>query len=114
MQDELNQLPQPLKDKLPKDIFLTIGTENQKQNITAISKTFSAEAFEEALKDQEEDDATAQVNSLSPFSPFLSLRRRYSIGGSLFSSFFGGVRIWPEAQRHTQGRGTGSTLRSRS
>ena len=72
VQDELNQLPQPLRDKLPKDIFLTIGTENQKQNITAIAKTFSAEAFEEAFKDQEEDDATAQQVECS-FTPFFFL-----------------------------------------
>ena len=76
MQDELNQLPQPLRDKLPKDIFLTIGTENQKQNITAIAKTFSAEAFEEAFKDQEEDDATAQQVECS-FTPFFSSEFSY-------------------------------------
>jgi hypothetical protein len=67
----LNQFPQVLKDKLPKDIFLTIGTENQKQNIAAITKSFNSDAFEEAIKDQEDDDTGAQV---------LQLLKKYLVG----------------------------------
>lgn len=57
LQDELNQFPQAIRDKVPKDAILTIGTESQKSNIGGICKSFSADAFEDALKDQEEDDA---------------------------------------------------------
>jgi len=54
--EEYTHVPGVLRERFSKDHFFALHPEAQKSNLDAISKSFDQNAFEEALKDQEEDD----------------------------------------------------------
>jgi len=77
--DEYGHLPTILRERFSKDYFFAVHPESQKPNLAVICKSFDQGAFDEALKDQEEDD-NAQNNGGG--SPQLLRGLTYSRTGS--------------------------------